>query len=443
MAKKRTVKQEVAALQKNVKQQLKDAEELQSDIFKQQREAAELSKRRADELAAARADQKEAQARLEQIAFEKQRAQEMAEMAAMQERLAQSEADKKAAQEAVAKAKAEAEAKAKAEADARAAAAAAAGNTAQYFSAVGNVNVAGNVPLTTKSQADLAAENYAKAQAQREIDMKRQSISETLTDRFTRYNLQSLIPTIKRLAQEGASESTITFALQESEAYRRRFAANEERLKKGLQVLDPASYLNAEDKYRQMLRDYGLKQFDTDEYVRKFIENDTSALELSNRIQVAASRIQNADPSIRAMLRDYYKLDDTQLLAYVLDPESQIAEVQRRATAGEIGAAAARQGIRTGVDVAEQLARQGITGEAATTAYRDIASVLPGAERLSQIYGTTLESYGLAEAEQEVFNQLASAQRKRRALTEREIAAFSGTSGTGRSSLSAQTGGAF
>jgi len=322
-----------------------------------------------------------------------------------------------------------------------------AANTANAAS--GNINVGGNVfipgtPATGgKSAADIAAENYAKLQREKEQDIQRQSIMDIVSERFKRYNLTTLLPTIKRLAQEGATEATITFALQESEDYKRRFAANEARAKKGLQVLDPASYLNAEDKYRQYLRDYGLKQFDTDDYVRKFIENDTSVTELSNRINIAATRIQNADPAVKAMLRDYYKLDDNQLLAYVLDPESQIAEVQRRATAGEIGAAAGRQGIRTGVDVAEQLARQGINQQAAQRGYATIANILPQAEKLSNIYGNALEGYGLAEAEQEVFNSLASAQRKRQRLVEREIGAFGGQSGVGRTALGRQTGGTY
>lgn len=315
--------------------------------------------------------------------------------------------------------------------------------------ASGNLNVAGNVfiPGTPaaggKSAADIAAENYAKLQLEKEKDIQRQSIMDVVSERFKRYNLTTLLPTIKRLAQEGATEATITFALQESEDYKRRFAGNEIRAKKGLQVLDPAQYLNAEDRYRQYLRDYGLKQFDTDDYVRKFIENDTSLGELSNRINIAATRIQNADPSVKAMLRDYYKLDDTQLLAYVLDPESQIAEVQRRATAGEIGAAAGMQGIRTGVDVAEQLARQGVDQQAAQRGYSTIADVLPTAEKLSGIYGTTMPGYGLAEAEQDVFNTLASAQRKRKNLIGREIAEFGGASGLSRTALDRQTGGTY
>ena len=113
----------------------------------------------------------------------------------------------------------------------------------------------------------------------------------------------------------------------------------------------------------------------------------------------------------------------------------------KAARARGVGAAAARQGIRTGVDVAEQLAAQGISKAAAEKGYSTIASRMPETEKLSQMYGNVLDTYGLAEAEQEVFNQLASAQRKRQRLIEREVAGFSGSSGTGRTSLGVNLGG--
>lgn len=401
---------------------------------------AKLQKAEADRIAAEKA------ATDAKAAADAAAAKAAADAAAEQARLkAALDAANKAAADAANKSATE---KAAAELAARnAAAALAAANAA--LAAKNNINLAGNVfiPGTPaaggKSAADIAAENYAKLQREKEQDIQRQSIMDVVSERFKRYNLTTLLPTIKRLAQEGATEATITFALQESEEYKRRFAANEIRTKKGLQVLDPASYLNAEDRYRQYLRDYGLKQFDTDDYVRKFIENDTSVAELSNRINIAATRIQNADPAVKAMLKDFYKLDDTQLLAYVLDPESQIAEVQRRTTAGEIGAAAGMQGIRTGVDVAEQLARQGITQADAQREYAKIADVLPTADKLSGIYGKTMPGYGLAEAEQDVFNTLASAQRKRKNLIGREIAEFGGASGISRTALDRQTGGSY
>ncbi len=398
-----------------------------------------------------------------------QLANEQAEAAKIGAALAKSEEDKaaaeaalKAAQDAAAKAAAEAAAKAAAEKAALEAALKAAQDAAtraqlqaaldaanRAAAAAGNINTAGNVFLPNTpaaggmSAADILAKQYAEQQAAREKEqeMQRQSIISIMTDRLTRYNLQGLVPTIKRLAQEGATEATITLALQETEDYKRRFRANEERIKKGLQVLTPAEYLNLEDGYRQILRSYGLNQFDTDDYVSQFIANDVSAAELSNRVVTAVQRVRNADPAVAATLKQYYGIGDTDLVAYVLDPNQQFPKIQTQVAAAEIGAAAGLQGLAPGVAVSEQLARQGITQAEAQRGYATIANILPTAEKLSDIYGTTLEGYNLAEAEQEVFNSLASAQRKRQRLIERETAAFSGVSGLGRTSLNNQVGG--
>jgi hypothetical protein len=69
--------------------------------------------------------------------------------------------------------------------------------------------------------------------------------------------------------------------------------------------------------------------------------------------------------------------------------------------------------------------------------------ILPTAEKLSSIYGDRMDTYGLLEGEQEVFNSLASAQRKRRKLSEAEIAQFSGSSGVSRGSLMDEAKGQF
>jgi hypothetical protein len=330
-----------------------------------------------------------------------------------------------------------------------AAAALAAANAANAAS--GNINVGNNVfiPATPAAggmgASDILAKQYAEAQAQREKDetMQRQSITDTLTDRFTRYKLTGLIPTIKRLAQEGATESTITFALQDTEDYKKRFRANEERLKKGLQVLDPGTYLKVEDGYRQTLRAYGLNQFDTDDYVSQFIANDMSPGELSNRVATAVQRVRNADPAVSNMLKNYYGIGQNDLVAYVLDPNQQFQKIERQVAAAEIGVAGGRQGLNVGVPVAEQLAAQGITQAQAQRGYSTIANILPTAEKLSNIYGTTLDKYGQVEGEQEMFNELASAQRKRQRLIGREVAEFTGQSGITRGSLGTSTGGQY
>jgi len=93
--------------------------------------------------------------------------------------------------------------------------------------------------------------------------------------------------------------------------------------------------------------------------------------------------------------------------------------------------------------VAEQLAAQGVTKAQAQKGYATIADILPTAEKLSDIYKGTLDEYRQSEAEQEIFNTLASAQRKRRALAEREIATFAGGSGLSKTALDQTARGSF
>jgi hypothetical protein len=316
-------------------------------------------------------------------------------------------------------------------------AAGAAQAAADAAAAGANINVTGNtvIPGAGTTAADMAA----KLQAEQAKLAMRESTIKILTERFNQYNLGSLANKIRDLAIDGANEATITLDLQETPEYIERFKANEIRRKKGLAVLDPGTYLRAEDSYRRVLREYGLKQFDNDDSVSKFIANDVSPEMMSKRIVTAVQRVQNADPAISRQLRDYYGIGNEDLVAYVLDPEQQFEKIERQVAASEIGVAAARQGLKAGVSVAEQLAAQGVTEAQAQKGYATIADILPTAEKLSDIYGTTLEGYGQTEAEQEVFNSLASAQRKRQKLTQREIAAFSGSSGTNKTSLTQQT----
>jgi hypothetical protein len=281
----------------------------------------------------------------------------------------------------------------------------------------------------------IADQNAAAAEAARDRQQTRQSAIEVLTARFKQYGLESLASTIQRLAVDGATEATITLGLQETDEYKQRFKANQLRIKNGTTVLSPAEYLNLEDTYRQVLRSYGLTQFDNDAYVSQFIANDMSPTELSNRVVTAVQRVQNADPALLTQLTGYYGIGSKDLVAYVLDPAQQFQKIERQVAAGEIGLAASRQGLTAGVAVAEQLAAQGITQAEAQKGYSTIADILPTASKLSDIYGGQMDRYGQAEAEQEVFNGLASAQRKRQRLAATEMGTFSGSSGVSKSSL--------
>ena len=276
--------------------------------------------------------------------------------------------------------------------------------------------------MIAQQTRDAAAAALAKQQT-------RQSAIDVVTARFAAYGLGTLASKIKELAVDGATEATITLGLQSTDEYKTRFKDNDARIKAGLQVLQPAEYLNLEDGYRQVLRSYGLTQFSTDEYVQQFIANDVSAKELSDRVSIATQRVQNADPAVLNQLQSYYGISAKDAVAYILDPNQQITKIQRQVAAAEIGVAAGKQGLQSNVGVSEQLAAQGIDQGMAQKGYATIADILPTAEKLSQIYGQ-VGQYDQSTAEQDVFNQLASAQRTRKKLTDAEAATFSASSGT-------------
>lgn len=250
--------------------------------------------------------------------------------------------------------------------------------------------------LQQQMVASQQAQQEAVARAAAAETQRAENAISVLTARFSQYGLGTLVSKIRDLAIAGATEATITLQLSETPEYKERFKANQERIKKGLAVLSPAEYLGLEDSYRQTLRAYGLKQFDSDEYVSQFLANDISAAELSSRVVTAVQRVQNADPAILVTLRDYYGIGNTDLVAYVLDPNQQFPKIERQVAAAEIGAAAKVQGIKAGVSVAEQLAAQGITKAQAQKGYATIADILPTSEKLSQIYTGVLDQYGLA-----------------------------------------------
>ena len=338
----------------------------------------------------------------------------------------------KTAEELAAAQRALAAAQAVAEAALRAQAAADA--TARAAASSNSVNINSSTTLKNPTATETAAATIA-ATTLSVADKARLDAIEVMKARFKQYGLETLVEKIRQLAIEGASDSTITLQLQETPEYQARFKANAARLKNNLTVLAPAEYLAVEDSYRQTLRAYGLKQFDTDEYVSQFIANDVSATELSGRVQLAVQRVQNADPAISKTLRDYYGIGQADLVAYTLDPATQFKKIERQVQAAEIGTAARMQGLETGVSVAEQLAAQGVTQAEAQKGYATIADILPTAERLSAVYGSTLEGYNQSSAEQEVFNTLASAQRKRQRLSAAEIGTFGASSGMNRTSL--------
>lgn len=270
-------------------------------------------------------------------------------------------------------------------------------------------------------------------------DAANKSAYDLLYQQFNDLGIGALVPELKTFIEEGISPSEFTLRLRATDAYKKRFAGNAQRIAKGLRALSEAEYINLEDQYQNVMQRYGMPEsyytrgeMGRQEGFEKFIAGDVSPAELEDRISTAQKRVINANPEVTQALKTFYPgISNGDILAYTLDPSKAIEDIKRKVTAAEIGGAAVRAGLTTSVADAEYLQRYGVTKEQADQGYQAAAQILPRASQLSEIYKTG--PYTQATAEQEIFNLpgQVEAQRQRKKLTELETSAFSGKAGVG------------
>jgi hypothetical protein len=267
----------------------------------------------------------------------------------------------------------------------------------------------------------------------------RQSAYDILYNEFNRYGLGGLVEDVKYLIQSNVSPSQLSLELQNTESYKKRFAANQDRIKAGFRALSPAEYVGLEDQYQNIMRTYGMPaSYYTKDGTgkqagfEKFLANDVSAAELDDRIATAQQRVLNSNPEVLQALKQFYPdISNADILAYSLDPQNALTNIKRKVTAAEIGGAALAQGLQAQGGTAESLAGQGITKAQAQQGYSEVAGILPRGSQLADIYGET--PYTQATAESEVFGTAGAAEaaKKRKRLSALEQASFSGSSGVG------------
>lgn len=289
--------------------------------------------------------------------------------------------------------------------------------------------------ITGLKTAQQIAADEAKAKAQGE----RQSAYDLLYSQFKQYGLETLVEPLKGLITSGASPSEFTIRLRESEPYKKRFAANAQRIAKGLTAVSEAEYLGLEDQYQNIMRNYGLPaeyytrgDMGVQEGFNKFIANDVSAKELEDRVLTAQQRVLNANPEVLASLKAFYPdITNGDILAYTLDPTKGLTDIKRKVTAAEIGGAATQAGLKLTGARAGELGAAGITKEEAQKGFQTVAEVAPRGGQLAEIYKQS--PYTQTTAEAEVFGLAGSteAARQRKKLTSLETAAFGGSAGAG------------
>jgi hypothetical protein len=310
--------------------------------------------------------------------------------------------------------------------------------------------------MTAEEVNNILAEFYGKIQTDALAQKRKASESaySLLYDEFSRMGLGSLVQPLQKFIQDGISDAEFTLRLRETDAYKKRFAANAQRIAKGLAALSEADYVDMEDRYQNVMRQYGLPEsyyqrgdLGRQEGFEKLLAADVRDDELADRLNVAYNRVINAAPQIKESLKQFYPdITNGDILAYTLDPEKAILDIKRKVTAAEIGAGAAIAGLGTTRARAEELGAMGVTAAQAREGFQTIAGFLPRASQLGDIYAKQgMGPFTQTTAESEVFGTTGAAEavQKRRKLTELEQAQFGGTSGIAQGALSRERAGQF
>jgi hypothetical protein len=291
-------------------------------------------------------------------------------------------------------------------------------------------------------QQQTSTEDSGLAYQKMQDEKARQDAFSLLKDVFASYGLEELASQIEGYMREGIGTAEATIRIKQSQPYKDRFFGNELRRNAGLNVIDEASYLDLENSYSETLKAYGLQDYfgigvtpterkNRQKAIASVIGADISAVEFKDRVSTAVDRVKMADPATKSAFQQFYGIGEADLAKYFLDPTKALVTLKEKATAAEIGGAALGMGLSATATSAEDLAKFGINREQAQVGYSTIAQELPTAQKLSQIYASEGINYNQAEAEADVFKGLASAKRKKEQLQSREVASFSGSSGTG------------
>jgi hypothetical protein len=279
---------------------------------------------------------------------------------------------------------------------------------------------------------------------------KRQSAYDVLLEQFSQYGMESLVTPLKDLITSSVSPSEFALRLRQSEQYKQRFAANTERIAKGLKALDEGTYIALEDKYQSLMRNYGLPasyytrgELGRQEGFEKLIANDVSAAELEDRILIAQDRVLKAAPEISAALKKFYPdITNSDILAYTLDPTKALSDIKRKVTAAEIAGTATKYGLTTSDIDAEYLARYGVTKEKAEQGYATVSDLLSRGRQLGDFYKSPY-TQEMAEVEAFGLPSYEESKRQRKRLAALEQASFAGQAGTTTGALGRERAGSF
>lgn len=237
---------------------------------------------------------------------------------------------------------------------------------------------------------------------------------------------------------QGKSYNEVYLGIVNTQEYNDRYPGMAELRKKGLGMTE-AQYNSQMNSYSTVFKQAGLDSYadfkSNKNTYANFLTNSISPDELKSRVNTATSFVNNNDPTITDTFQKYYGVSKKDLVAYYLDPEMALTNLQRKTEAAQLGTAAANVGLDVGVNYAENLASQ--AGNATVTgmnianigsAISKAGSVKEEVGKLAAISGGTVTGAELIQSGLGDIN----AEKKVKGLASQERARFAGKSaGTG------------
>ena len=208
----------------------------------------------------------------------------------------------------------------------------------------------------------------------------------------------------------------------------------------------PAELYNAVEGYKEISAKYNLNsKFISKDYLKQYVKNNVTVAQLDERANTARLKAINADPFyIKSLMELKYISAPSDLTDFFLDPKiGQETLEQKRATAAFSTEAIRRaeQGITFDAKRFEQatagLLGLGLSeaqiGASAAQGFENIAQRLRPTAKLASIY-ERMPTGDITEIQKELEAEefLGTASQRRKRLEQREIAEFTGQSGTAR-----------
>ncbi len=270
-----------------------------------------------------------------------------------------------------------------------------------------------------------------------------QSARDMLRQLLREWGIGELYKDAESLLTQGLDSNSIMLRLQNTDAYKTRFSANEDRRKSGLVALSPAEYVALETQYKTVMRTFGLPKgfYDSNDDLSKFIAGDVSAVELTERARVAQEVWLSTDDETKNTWRRIYGSNaNGAAIAGILDPDVALPVLERMQASAQIGGAARRNGFTVARDRLEQFADLGVTADAAAEGYSEIAGRKETESGIAARFGSRLTQ---RDQEDDRILGLASARRKRELLQGKETALFDARVGASAGSLNKNASGKY